>query len=107
MPWINGLDIKVNYYNSVADMKSDMTLKDGKIAVTLGYYEPNDGGGATFRVREKITTDVDDGGSIHILANDCVAEMLVNNIIKKSDGHHYLYIGNKVFKKITLEGVDG
>lgn len=71
---------KANYYISVEKMKEDVSLIVDTVCVTLGYYEPNDGGGATYRVREKITTDVDDGGSIHILANDnFVAEMIVEN----------------------------
>ena len=68
---------KANYYISVEKMKEDTALIVDTVCVTLGYYEPNDGGGATYRVREKKTSDVDDGGSIHILANDFVAEMII------------------------------
>ena len=42
------LNRKPYYYNSVADMKADTKLKAGDMAITLGYYEPNDGGGAEY-----------------------------------------------------------
>ena len=73
---------KANYYISVEKMKEDTALVVDTVCVTLGYYEPNDGGGATYRVRKKITTDVNDGGSIHILANDdFVAELIVEDYV--------------------------
>ena len=44
------LNKKPYYYNSVADIKGDMKLKAGDKAATLGYYEVNDGGGATYKI---------------------------------------------------------
>ena len=44
------LNKKPYYYNSVADMKADTKLKNGDMAITLGYYESNDGGGATYKI---------------------------------------------------------
>ena len=44
------LNKKPYYYNSVADMKADLKLKAGDMAVTLGYYEANDGGGAEYKI---------------------------------------------------------
>ena len=44
------LNKKPYYYNSVADMKADTKLKAGDMAVTLGYYEVNDGGGAEYKI---------------------------------------------------------
>lgn len=73
---------KANYYISVKKMKEDASLIADTVCVTLGYYEPNDGGGATYRVREKVAADVDDGGSIHILAkDDYVAEMIIGDYV--------------------------
>lgn len=46
------LNKKPYYYNSVADMKADIKLKVGDVVFTLGYYEPNDGGGAIYRIVE-------------------------------------------------------
>lgn len=37
------LNKKPYYYDTVADMKNDSKLKIGDMAITLGYYEPNDG----------------------------------------------------------------
>lgn len=52
------LNKKPYYYNSVADMKADTKLKAGDMAATLGYYEINDGGGATYKITdEKSETD--------------------------------------------------
>lgn len=73
---------KANYYTSVEKMKEDISLIVDTVCVTLGYYKPNDGGGATYRVREKKTSDIDDGGSIHILANNnYVAELISGDYV--------------------------
>lgn len=78
MPWI-GADAKnALFYDSVADMKLGKNF-DGSTVITNGYYKPNDGGGGTYIIRTKKTTDVDDGGSIHFLNDDLVAELIVEN----------------------------
>ena len=46
------LNKKPYYYNSVADMKADTKLKVGDMVVTLGYYEINDGGAATYKITD-------------------------------------------------------
>lgn len=66
-------------YKSVAEMKADSLLSAGMTAQTLGYYSPNDGGSATYIIRAKQESDVDDGGSLHELANGNVAELVVEN----------------------------
>ena len=43
----------MKYYNNVSEMKTDITLKDGQCVKTLGYYEPNDGGGADYIFQNK------------------------------------------------------
>lgn len=65
-------------YQSVADMKSDDDLKEGMVTETLGYYEANDGGAATYKVRSKEASDVDNGGSLIVLNDYFVAEMIVD-----------------------------
>lgn len=70
---------KASWYKSVAEMKADVLLSTGMAACTLGYYSPNDGGGATYIIRAKQEADVDDGGSLHELANGLVAELVVEN----------------------------
>ena len=66
---------KASYYNSITDLKNDPSLKSGMTAVTLGYYSKNDGGGATYVIRD-LDSDVDNGGNIHALNNGKVAELL-------------------------------
>ena len=68
-----------NIYSSVADMKADTTLMAGQTVKTVGYYEVNDGGGAFYYIRAKLTDDVDDGGSLHELVNGLVAELIIEN----------------------------
>ena len=73
---------KATYYDSVASMKADSSLKDGSIAVTLGYYSENDGGGATYLIREKQSSDEDDGGSIHELnGGQLVAKLIIEEYV--------------------------
>lgn len=66
-------------YQSVAEMKADSLLSAGMTACTLGYYSPNDGGAGTYIIRAKADGDVDDGGSLHELVHDNVAELVVEN----------------------------
>ena len=40
-------------YNSVRDMKEDKLLSDGEIVRTLGYYDRNDFGAATYVIRKE------------------------------------------------------
>lgn len=44
------VDKKPYYYACVSDMKSDTNLKQGDMAITMGYYSPNDGGGASYQI---------------------------------------------------------
>lgn len=80
---LNDNDTKVKakpyYFNTVAEMKSSKHLKDGDCAITLGYYSVNDGGNATYKIRTKTSSDVDDGGSIHYIGTDLVAELIIEN----------------------------
>lgn len=72
------LNKKPYYYNSVAEMKADTTLKDGDLCITTGYYSFNDGGGATYKVRTATTSDVIDNGFYHIV-DLLVFELLIEN----------------------------
>lgn len=71
------LNKKPYYYDTVADMKADTKLKNGDMAITLGYYEPNDGGGAEYKIING--NYIDDGGSYHELNNGLWAELIINN----------------------------
>lgn len=53
---LNGYDVKdkkaIRYYDTVASMKSDSTLKEGMFVKTKGYYQINDGGNATYNITD-------------------------------------------------------
>lgn len=51
----DGIEEKPFYYDSVEEMKADKRLTKDMKAVTLGYYEPNDGGGAVYLIDNKET----------------------------------------------------
>ena len=70
---------KALWFDSVAAMKAEPSLTAGAYVCTAGYYEANDGGSASYLIREKLEADIDDGGSLHELTNGLVAELLVEN----------------------------
>lgn len=72
------------YYNCVVDMKADTKLKVGDMAITLGYYEPNDGGGAEYRIVNGEYTD--NKGAYHELANQLFAELCHSDFNVKKYG---------------------
>ena len=76
------------YYNNIATMKADTILKVGDMAITLGYYEPGDGGSATYNIVEDNTL-IDDGGSVHALDNGLKAKLIVDNEIKELNVKQY------------------
>lgn len=70
---------KASWFDSVESMKAEPSLTAGAYVCTAGYYEHNDGGGASYLIRVKADADVDDGGSLHYLSNDLVAELIIEN----------------------------
>lgn len=70
------LNKKPYYYDSVADMKADTKLKAGDMAITLGYYEPNDCGDGEYII-ENNNQAVDDGGSYIELNNHLFAKLII------------------------------
>lgn len=74
------LNQKIYYFNTIAEMKdSSNKLKDKDVVQTLGYYSINDGGKATYRIRTKKSEDVDNGGSVLLLKNNLIAELIIEN----------------------------
>ncbi len=65
-------------YNTLEEMKADSNLVSGDIVKTIGYYEANDGGGATYKIRTKIVTD-EENGVIHFIGDTLVAELIIEN----------------------------
>lgn len=78
------LNKKPYYYNTVADMKADINLKEGDMVITLGYYEPNDGGGAEYRIinNSNITDDI----VTILLENLLLAELIIDTVNIKQFG---------------------
>jgi hypothetical protein len=70
---------KTKHFTNVEEMKTDNTLVSGYVVKTLGYYEANDGGVATYLVREKTENDIEDNGTIHFISDTLVAEMIIEN----------------------------
>ena len=69
-------------FNNVAEMKAAENLVNGSKCSTLGYYEVNDGGNATYKVRTITNEDVVDEGSIIALNDDSlIAELIISDEI--------------------------
>ena len=95
---------KPYYFDNVADMKAATYLKNGDMAVTLGYYEINDGGGAKYYI-----IDTPDETKYQEKVNDLYAELIIkDNVNVKQfgaygDGEHddTLFIKNAIiFSKL-------
>lgn len=71
------IDKKPYYFDTVADMKAYQELKEGDMAITLGYYEANDNGGAQYMIVDGNYTD--NGGSYHELTNGLFATLIIND----------------------------
>ena len=71
------LSKKPYYYDTVADMKADTKLKAGDMAVTLGYYSINDGGGAEY----KIVNTASQTEYQEELGNNLYATIIIKNYI--------------------------
>lgn len=67
-------------FDTVADMKSSTNLINGSFAKTLGYYTKNDGGSATYKIRNITNDDVVDESTIIEMgdgSNNLIAELIV------------------------------
>lgn len=63
-------------FDTVADMKAATDLADGSYAKTLGYYVPNDGGGALYRIANNTPS-----GYYESLTSGLYAEIIINDKI--------------------------
>lgn len=71
-------------FDTVADMQSSTNLVNGSYARTLGYHAKNDGGSATYKIRNVTNDDVIDGASIIEMndsSNQLVAELILTDPI--------------------------
>ena len=73
------IDKKPYYFNTVADMKTYQGLVEGDMAITLGYYEANDGGKAEYYVTENVNNITTNDGFHILLDNGLVANLLIEN----------------------------
>lgn len=78
----DGIENKPFYYDSVADMKADLNLKEGMKAVTLGYYNSNDGGGAVYIITTKEQTQSIKTDKITLQNNLVALHFTLNNSVK-------------------------
>lgn len=87
-------------YNSVAEMKLDNALENGVYAFTGGYYEPNDGGAATY----KITSEESETEYQEELENGLYATLVTGEYVNakqyglKNDGSDNTTMAIELFK---------
>ena len=79
-------DIKARPFKTIEELKSISNLSDGDIVRTIGYYEVNDLGGATYLIRTRLESDVEDNGGIHFLNTDLLAELIEEEVNIKQFG---------------------
>lgn len=65
-------------FETVQDMKKATYLVNGSVVKTLGYYEKNDGGGATYIITNDSNMN-SDNYFIHSLSNGLKAELFIEN----------------------------
>lgn len=66
-------------FNNVAEMLENENLTNGCKCKTLGYYEKNDGGSATYLIRNRTFDDVIDNGKLHLYSESLVAELIIED----------------------------
>lgn len=85
---VEDLDVRVTnlenrpdrgFYTTVAELRAATDLVNDTIVHTAGYYTVNDGGGATYYIRNKVITDVETYDKLVI--GDFVAELLYHSKI--------------------------
>lgn len=70
---------KATYYNSVASMKADSSLKEGMVAITLGYYEANDGGGSVYMIQS--SDGLENNITKYSIENGLMAKIIIEPIM--------------------------
>ena len=67
-------------FDTISGMKTATNLISGSYAKTLGFYSLNDGGGATYFVRDVLNTDTIDEITLFALSDpDLVAELVIED----------------------------
>lgn len=65
-------------FKNIEEMKKCISLIEGDIAQTLGYYAENDGGRGIYYIVNDNALD-DDAGSVHTLNNGLKAKLIIEN----------------------------
>ena len=71
-------------FDTVSDMKAGTNLINGSYARTLGFHDKNDGGGATYKIRNITNDDVVDEMTIIEIGdgtNELIAELILPAVI--------------------------
>ena len=91
----SSLDTKVSYFENINDIKISNKIKVNSICKTLGYYNANDGGGATYRITNNAPLN---NGFSFSLNNGLTAELIYNDEIniKQLGARSFDENGNKV-----------
>ena len=69
---------KMYYFKNIEDMKNCLTLVNGDVIKTLGYYQENDGGAGTYQIVNDNTV-IDNTEMIHIIKNGLMARLIVED----------------------------
>ena len=96
------VDSKISCFENINDMKTSNILEVNSVCKTLGYYNANDGGGATYRITNN--TALENGFSFSV-GNGLTAELLYTDEIniKQLGARDYDERGNKVDIKEYVE----
>lgn len=74
---VENLPIAIRYESTVSDMKEE-DIAAGAIVKTLGFYEEEDKGGATYQIVDDPQLE-EDGAFVHLLNNGMKAKMVIEN----------------------------
>lgn len=72
----NGLASKITFFDNVDSLKNNKSLKVGDVAITSGFYQGKDGGGAMYQ----ITNDTADGFFVHTLSSGLKATIVIQSL---------------------------
>ena len=65
----------IQFYSSLAELKSGTSLKAGNVVQTGGYYQFGDGGQGTYLIKTSASGMIEDGGSVIALQKGLIAEL--------------------------------
>lgn len=63
-------------FDNLSDMQSSSNLSDGSFAYICGYYEANDGGSGTYKIRTKTIHDDIDNNKLVAIGDNLVGELV-------------------------------